>query len=130
MDERSLERQREYRKATGNAATKKYERTPKGKLMRLYRNMRSRINGVQKSKAHLYAGKSLLSKEEFYDWAESHPDWLKLYSNWVESGFDRKLAPTVDRIDPSKGYELSNMRWLTHSENSRLGGMWSPNKGE
>lgn len=128
MDEKYLERQREYRKKTGNAATKKYERTPKGKLMRLYRNMQSRINGVQKSKAHLYAGKSLLSKEEFYDWAESNPDWLKLYSDWVKSDFDRKLAPTVDRIDSSKGYELSNMRWLTHSENSRLGGQWSPNK--
>ena len=28
---------------------------------------------------------------------------------------------SVDRVDSSKGYELSNMEWVTHSENSRRG---------
>jgi len=126
MDANYLDRQRKYREKTGNAATKKYERTQKGKLMRLYRNMQSRITGIQKQKAHLYVGKELLSKEEFYQWAEASPDWDLLYSDWVQSGFDRKFAPTVDRIDSSKGYTPANMRWLTHSENSRLGGKWSP----
>lgn len=32
-----------------------------------------------------------------------------------------KLAPTVDRKDPSKGYEIENMEWVTHSENSSRG---------
>jgi hypothetical protein len=40
----------------------------------------------------------------------------------VSSGYDRKLTPTVDRINTELGYEIHNMRWLTHSENSRLGG--------
>lgn len=126
MDEKYLSRQREYRAKTNNASTKRYERTRKGKLMRLYRNMQSRIFGIQKHKAHLYAGKEILSKEDFYKWAESSPDWERLYLDWEQSGYERKLAPTVDRIDPSRGYTVDNMRWLTHSENSRLGGMWSP----
>lgn len=116
-----LELQRQYRRRTGNAATKKYERTKKGKLMRIYRNMLSRVTGVQRHKFHLYAGKTILDKREFYDWAMSSRTFHRLYDAWAESGFDRKLAPSVDRIDSSEGYELHNMEWVTHSENSRRG---------
>lgn len=113
--------QREYRKRTGNASTKRYEKTPNGFLMRMYRNMTSRVKGIQWKKAHLYKGKEILSKEDFYKWAKNHEDFLKLYNRWKESNYDRKLTPTVNRINPDKGYILDNMEWLTHSENSRLG---------
>ena len=113
--------QREYRRRTHNANTQKYEKTPKGFLMRLYRNMESRITGIQKLKHHLYAGKELLSRQDFYDWATSNPDFMPLFQAWEESNYDQRLTPSVDRIDSSKGYTVENMRWLTHSENSRLG---------
>lgn len=99
----------------------RYEKTFNGYLMRMYRNMKSRITGIQWRKEHLYKGKELLSKEDFYNWAKNHEDYKKLYENYVKSGYEQKLAPTVDRIDSSKGYIIENMRWLTHSENSRLG---------
>jgi hypothetical protein len=118
----ALEKQRQYRKATGNAVTKRYERTKKGKLMRLYRNMESRVSGIQWQKYHLYEGRSILPREEFYEWALSCPRFHELYDEWVASGYDRKLTPSVDRIDSGKGYEPSNMEWVTHSENSRRGG--------
>lgn len=89
--------------------------------MREYRNMQSRVTGVQKKKAHLYLGKELLPRDEFYNWAIFHIDFVLLYVKWVDSGYDRKLTPTVDRIDSDKGYCLSNMEWVTHSENSRRG---------
>ena len=38
------------------------------------------------------------------------------------------LAPTVDRIDPERGYSFGNMEWVTHSENSRRGGYWRPSE--
>lgn len=113
--------QRAYRQANGNACTLRYEHTEHGKLMRCYRNMKSRIEGVQWMKAHLYAGKSLLPKDEFYAWAMQSNAFHRLYRQWVESGYDRKLAPSVDRIDSTRGYELGNMEWVTHSENSRRG---------
>ena len=53
MTEEQLRKQRERRKRTGNATIKKYEKSPKGFLMRLYRNMQSRVTGVQKQKFHL-----------------------------------------------------------------------------
>ena len=128
MNAKQLERQRQRRAETNNAVTKKYERTKKGKLMRLYRNMQSRVNGVQKAKHHLYKGKNLLDKDEFYNWALACREFHRLFEAWVESDYDRKLTPSVDRIDPSKGYEIGNMEWVTHSENSRRGGNWKPSK--
>lgn len=113
--------QREYRQRTKNACTNKYERTINGFLMRKYRNMESRVMGIQKLKSHLYQGKDLLDRESFYRWAKSSPEFHKLWNVWVISGYDRKLCPTVDRKDPKTGYHLSNMEWITHSENSRRG---------
>lgn len=113
--------QRAKRKENGNAYTLKYERTKHGKLMRVYRNMKSRIEGVQKHKAHLYVGKYLMPKDEFYTWAVMSPEFHRLYAEWVESGYERKLAPSVDRVDSRVGYRAWNMQWVTHSENSRRG---------
>jgi len=123
MNADKLQKQREYRARIGNATTNKYERTKGGKLMRIYRNMESRVTGVQKQKHHLYAGKYLLPREEFYSWAESCPEFDRLYSEWMASGCQRKLAPSVDRIDSSQGYFVGNMEWVTHSENSRRGSL-------
>lgn len=89
--------------------------------MRAYRNMKSRVEGVQKLKHHLYNGKTLLGKEDFLDWAVDHPTFKVLFTAWEASDYDRKLTPSVDRIDSSQGYELGNMEWVTHSENSSRG---------
>lgn len=121
MDQKRLLQQRERRARTNNETTKKYEKTKSGKLMRSYRNMISRVKGIQVLKSHLYAGKAILEKQEFYDFSFADKAFNDLYDAWVLSNFDRKLAPSIDRIDTSKGYTLENIRWITHSENSKLG---------
>lgn len=83
--------------------------------------MKSRILGIQKVKYHLYGGKTLLSKEDFYTWAKTSPEFQALFAVWEASAYDRKLTPSVDRVDSSRGYEIDNMEWVTHSENSRRG---------
>lgn len=113
--------QREYRKKTGNKHTKAYEKSPKGFLMRAYRNMQSRVTGVQKKSIHLYAGLDLLPREDFYTWAWDNAEFWRLFKRWTLSGYDRKLTPSVNRIDTYKGYTLGNIEWLTHSVNSALG---------
>ena len=108
----------------GRQKDKSYEMTPNGYIMRVYRNMKSRVEGVQKQKHHLYRGKEILSKEDFYKWALSEESkFYHLFKVYIESGKDRRLAPSVDRIDSSKGYVLENMEWVTHSENSRRGAL-------
>lgn len=119
--EKVLEYQRKYRVKTKNRCTNKYEKTVNGFLMRKYRNMLSRVSGVQKKKHHLYKGLSILDKKEFYEWSLSDKYFWKLFRGWEKSGYNRKLCPSVNRINSKLGYELRNMEWITHSENSRLG---------
>lgn len=118
--EKYLAWRRAYRKRIGNADSHKYEKTLSGFLMRKYRNMESRIKGIQKQKFHIYGGKSLLSRKSFYQWAYGQRKLRQLFRKWKDSNYERKLCPTVNRIDASRGYEIDNMEWLTHSENSRL----------
>lgn len=125
MKESDLKRQREYRKKTGNAVTKRYERTKKGKLMRTYRNMMNRVNGI--SKPHLYEGKGLIERDKFYSWSLNNCNFNELYKIWVKNDYCRKLSPSIDRINVNKGYTEGNIRWITHSENSRLGAIRKKN---
>lgn len=123
MEKEKLLKQREYRKRINNSVSIKYEKTINGFLMRLYRNMLSRVTGIQKEKYHLYKGKDILDRPLFYEWSKSNSDFLSLYHNWKNNNYDRKLTPSVDRVNPNIGYTLSNMEWVTHSENSRRGGV-------
>jgi hypothetical protein len=113
--------QREQRALNGNIHTKKYEKTPKGFLVRTYRNMLSRVNGVTKHKNHLYLGLEILDKKDFYIWSLLNFDFNYLFTKWEESGYKRILTPSIDRIDSSKGYTLDNMQWITFSENCKRG---------
>lgn len=113
-----LEWQRNYRKINHNKHTNEYEKTPSGFLVRKYRNMLSRVSGVQKKKHHLYKDLDILPKDEFYSWAMSNDIFWNMFKVWEKNNYKRGLCPTVDRIDPTKGYILENMQWLTHSENS------------
>ena len=105
---------------------KRYERTKKGKLVRIYRNMLSRVKGIQKKNIHIYEGLPIVEKEVFYKWALNNKDYNLLYDKWVELNYDRMDAPSIDRINSKKGYVLDNMRWITFRQNCSLGGKASP----
>lgn len=117
----SNRKQRECRRANGDAETKRYEKTFNGYLMRTYRNMTSRVKGILKKKAHLYEGLEILDKDTFYSWSKENEDYKNLYQAWVESGYEHRLAPSIDRVDSSGGYVMGNIRWLPHWLNSKLG---------
>ena len=100
---------------------KKYWKTKNGKLMMTYNNMNRRVRGYVKK--HLYEGLSILDRQSFYEWSLTNEDFNRIYDGWLKSEYDRKLSPSIDRIDSNKGYTLNNIRWITHSENSRLGSL-------
>lgn len=110
-------RQKEYRNNNSNKSTKIYEKSLHGYLVRTYRNMLSRVTGIQEKKAHLYKGLDIMDKKDFYEWSlcSNYPILLEKYKI---SNYDMKLAPSIDRKDPTRGYVLDNIRWVTHSENS------------
>jgi hypothetical protein len=117
MDKTGLEYQKLYRIKTNNLATKKYEKTKKGFLVRLYRNMQSRVTGVQKIKHHLYAGKDLLPRDEFYQWALSSDRFHELFESWELLNYERRFTPSVDRIDSRLGYSIGNIEWVEFKVN-------------
>ena len=57
------------------------------------------------------------SKSEFIKWITTQDRWKSITDNWIGSNFNTLLAPSVDRIDTSVGYEVSNMRLVTWVEN-------------
>lgn len=107
------------RTARRRASCKKYEKTKKGFLMRLYRNMQSRVTGVQKRKFALYVGRPIMPREQFYEWALSSAKFHELFAAYEAAGYQRRLAPSADRLNPLHGYEIFNLEWVTHGENSR-----------
>jgi hypothetical protein len=119
--EEENKKQRDRRVKNNNATSKKYEKTDKGFLVRVYRNMLSRVSGVTKNKNHLYLGLEILDKNTFYEWSLQNNDFKELFTYWLMCNYERKYTPSIDRIDSKKGYTLDNIQWITFSENCRKG---------
>lgn len=68
-------------------------------------------------------GKDYLSQEEFWDWYENETKDIfeAMFQAYKDSGMDRTLSPSVDRIDASNGYQRGNIQWLTLSDNCSKG---------
>ena len=65
-----------------------------------------------------YVGKEICTKEEFVAKFAKSEEFLSLFKNWQDSGFQRREAPSIDRIDNSGGYTLDNMQFIKHVENT------------
>jgi hypothetical protein len=96
--------------------------TVSGFLGALYCQMRRRVEGRASKDSYLWEGKPIMPRETFLEWGRNHPDFLRLFRRWTLSGRDRKLVPSINRIDPGNGYTLDNVEWVTASQNSSLAG--------
>lgn len=84
-----------------------------------YNQLRQRVEG-RAVRVYGVMGKELLSKEEYAVWLVRNMDeFEKLYDRWKDSGFVRKLTPSIDRIDNLGSYTSDNMRWLSITDNSK-----------
>lgn len=65
------------------------------------------------------AGTIPLSRSEYDTWLVQNMDVFdKIYIAWEASGFQRRLAPSIDRINNKLGYIPENMQWLPLHKNS------------
>lgn len=94
--------------------------TINGFLSKLYSNMHSRVQGKTAHDRGRWKGKSIMPKDVFLVWAKNHSDFLALYKRYAQAKFDRRLAPSVNRMDSKKGYSLDNIEWVTNSQNCAL----------
>ena len=54
-------------------------------------------------------------------WLESNDNFEELYKSWVDSGYEKDLTPSIDRLDNSKTYTEDNIELVTWSENNNRG---------
>lgn len=88
-------------------------------LKRLYVQIKYRTNCSDFScHKKYYKGLSIMTKEDMLKY-NTNKEFVNLYNNWITSKKNRKLVPTLDRIDSSKGYTVDNVKWKTLSENSK-----------
>lgn len=93
-----------------NENTQRYRKTKKGVLTNLYHKMKSR--NIDKGYGELD-----FSLREFHEFSISKDDFIVLYNAWVGTNFDKRFKPSIDRIDPFKGYTFDNMQWLFWKDN-------------
>lgn len=91
----------------------------RGRLTATYAGIRSRCLGKGTRGDRIYKGLAFCERGPFLVWATADERYSKLFYIWKEKGFPRKLAPSIDRIDNKRGYELDNLQWLTREDNGR-----------
>lgn len=89
---------------------RKYRYTKKGLFTDLYTGTRS----SSKKRGH---PEPAYNKLELVQWLEAQPRLTLLYEAWAASGYDRKLKPSIDRLDNTKPYVFDNMQLITWYDN-------------
>ena len=91
---------------------RKYRGSINGFMRRLYKNQR----GNSKRRGHpppSYSFGWLLNR------ALSDECFIELYGAYLESGMDRLLSPSFDRVDDSKPYTKDNIQLMTFGRNQQ-----------
>jgi hypothetical protein len=97
-----------------------YRKSMWGHAVRLFRDLRRRVNNPYKTRLNYKEFSVRFTREEFLDWIMHNSEYKRLYKKWAKSGFDAASTPTVDRINESdKFYSLGRIQILTKTKNAR-----------
>jgi len=83
-------------------------------IKNLYKRIHS--NQVAHSKTRGHPRPAYTSKE-LGAWLDAQPLYKTLYTTYKNSSYDKKLVPSVDRIDPALPYVVGNIQLMSFSEN-------------
>jgi len=121
--DRKKHTQKEYGIKTNHIHNKSWLKTKQGYLSKTYATMKKRVTSINEPN---YYGIDLLPKFDFYEFSKLDSSFIRLFNEYEKNGFKPRTGPSIDRIDPNMGYTLSNIRWITHSENSRNASITTP----
>lgn len=91
--------------------TKAKNPTKKENMNALFASMTQRCRNGKKKR------KLMMTQEEFFALLSKSSEYNKVYGEWKKSGFQARLAPSIDRIDNEKNYSADNIQVLTRYEN-------------
>ena len=94
-----------------NRTDKSYDKTEKGVIRVMYK---TQIANSKRRKMDL----PTYTKEEFRQWLYIN-NFKALYSNWVKSGYEKQIKPSVDRLDDFAPYSFDNIRLVTWKKNKK-----------
>ncbi len=97
-------------KASGAIYAQSHRRKKTGVVNSLYKDQRHN----SKTRGH---PQPAYTKKELKQWLYSQPLFHELYNEWVESRYLKEEKPSVDRIDDSLPYKMSNIQLMTWGEN-------------
>lgn len=88
----------------------RYRTVPKVFFARVYQNQRQ----SSKRRGHSMPDYTL---DELIEWLKLQPNLIQLWENFQKSGHNRCHAPSIDRLDDSLPYSLTNIRLTTWHQN-------------
>lgn len=89
---------------------KRYRKTPKGVLTNMYSHQK--VRNIKNGFGEIGYSLNWLQNKYLNDKL-----FLRLFDEWVKSGYEKTKKPTIDRINNKKGYEKDNIHLLPWSEN-------------
>ena len=92
---------------------KELRRSYLGKLKQVYHCQvsSSKRRGYEKPKYTL---------TEFIDMFKEDKEYKRLYDDWKKNNYDKKLAPSFDRLNDYETYSFENFnKWMTFEENNK-----------
>ncbi len=87
-----------------------YFKTKNGLISRIYGHQRRNARDRQYSLPDY-------TNDELRKWVNNKPEFHRLYELWKISGYEKKLTPSLDRIDDYKSYTFDNIQITTWAEN-------------
>lgn len=88
---------------------------------RRYAHMLARHDGRSTNSSHA-KGNGICSQDKFFEWCKTTTNidmFMSLWYDWAMADFPLHLSPSIDRVDPHKGYTCDNLQWLSFEENCR-----------
>ena len=86
--------------------SRKYKKTKDGLISQIYGGQKRR----SKKRNHHLPSYTMI---ELREWLYKQPLFHNLYDNWVNSNYNIKLVPSLDRKCNKKGYTFENIRLVT-----------------
>ena len=62
--------------------------------------------------------KPTYSKDELIEWLSDN-NFNTISQSWIDSGFEKDMCPSIDRLDNSIGYNINNIELVTWLENKK-----------